>query len=129
MPDEQAHEAPQGRGLWVGIGGPVGVGKSAQVNATSETETSTAAAEEEIQQIPATEVKPEDIGSLSLRYVDGVPQLVVSGGTGIPADLTVVDASGSAVATYAAGPPPSVSHAAVQAREAAVHYAHEARPR
>ncbi|MGW2583099.1 hypothetical protein ACWCYZ_17480 [Streptomyces virginiae] len=53
--------------------------------------------------IPATEVKPEGIGVLSLRYVDGQPQLVVSGGTSIPAGLTVVDGSGSAVAVYAAG--------------------------
>ncbi|MGW2860844.1 hypothetical protein [Streptomyces sp. NPDC001205] len=52
----------------------------------------------------SAEVKPEDIGALSLRYVDGQPQLVVSGGTMIPAGLTVVDASGNAVATYAAGP-------------------------
>ncbi|MFD3788816.1 hypothetical protein [Streptomyces cyaneofuscatus] len=55
--------------------------------------------------IPATEVKPEDIGALSLRYVNGVAQLVVSGGTAIPAGLTVVDADGNDVAAYkAAGP-------------------------
>ena len=59
--------------------------------------------------IPASEVKPEDITTLSLRHVDGVPQLVVSGGKVIPAELTVVDASGKAVATYTAG-------AATQAR-------------
>ena len=52
----------------------------------------------------ATEVKPEDVGTLSLRYVDGVPQLVVSGGTVLPARLTVVDASGKAVGAYTAGP-------------------------
>ncbi len=55
-------------------------------------------------QIPSTEVKPEDMGMLSLRYVDGVPQLVVSGGTALPAILTVVDASGKAVGAYTAGP-------------------------
>lgn len=54
--------------------------------------------------IPATEVKPEDVGTLSLRYVGNVPQLVVSGGTVIPAELTVMDASGNAVAAYAARP-------------------------
>lgn len=54
--------------------------------------------------VPVTEIKPEDIGSLSLRYVDGVPQLVVSGGTAIPAGLTVVDGAGNVVAAYAAGP-------------------------
>ncbi|MFB7860601.1 hypothetical protein [Streptomyces sp. NPDC056069] len=53
--------------------------------------------------IPADQVKPEDIGTLSLRYVDGAPQLVVSGGKYLPAGLAVVDASGSAVATYTAG--------------------------
>ncbi|MFD3788815.1 hypothetical protein [Streptomyces cyaneofuscatus] len=50
-----------------------------------------------------TEVKPEDIGALSLRYVDGVAQLAVSGGTAIPAGLRVVDGSGNAVAVYTAG--------------------------
>ncbi|MFF4104376.1 hypothetical protein [Streptomyces sp. NPDC001903] len=54
--------------------------------------------------IPADQVKPEDIGTLSLRYVDGVPQLVVSSGTAIPAGLTVVDAAGNAVAAYTAAP-------------------------
>ncbi|GAB7186793.1 hypothetical protein ATKI12_6624 [Kitasatospora sp. Ki12] len=54
--------------------------------------------------VPASEVKPEDLGSLSLRYVDGQPQLVVSGGTFIPAGLTVVNDSGTPVAAYAASP-------------------------
>ncbi|PYC67785.1 hypothetical protein C7C46_30030 [Streptomyces tateyamensis] len=39
-----------------------------------------------------------------MRYVDGVPQLVVSGGTAIPAGLTVVDRSGSTIAAYSARP-------------------------
>ncbi|MFF1904818.1 hypothetical protein [Kitasatospora sp. NPDC058218] len=56
--------------------------------------------------IPAEEVNPEDVGTLSLRYVDGVPQLVVSGGTVVPAGLTVVDGTGNAVAVYNAGPVP-----------------------
>ncbi|MCX4826040.1 hypothetical protein OG883_40930 [Streptomyces sp. NBC_01142] len=55
-------------------------------------------------EIPATEVNPEDVGTLSLRYVDGVPVLVVSGGSIIPASLTVVNESGSPIAKYAAGP-------------------------
>ncbi|MFD4926177.1 hypothetical protein ACFWNE_33375 [Streptomyces goshikiensis] len=54
--------------------------------------------------IPADQVKPEDIGTLSLHHVDGVPVLVVSGGKAIPAGLTVVDGSGQPVATYAASP-------------------------
>ncbi|MFE7598106.1 hypothetical protein [Streptomyces sp. NPDC057494] len=53
--------------------------------------------------IPADQVKPEDVGRLSLRYVDGVAQLVVSGGTAIPGGLAVVDESGNTVAAYTAG--------------------------
>ncbi|WP_328622212.1 hypothetical protein [Streptomyces sp. NBC_00354] len=56
--------------------------------------------------VPASEVKPEDVGTLSLRYVDGVPQLVISGGRFAPAALTIVDPSGTPVATYTAGPLP-----------------------
>ncbi|MFF4104375.1 hypothetical protein [Streptomyces sp. NPDC001903] len=54
--------------------------------------------------IPASEVKPEDIGTLSIEYREGQPVIVVSGGTVIPAGLTVADASGDAVAAYTAGP-------------------------
>lgn len=50
--------------------------------------------------IPAEEVKPEDVGMLSLRYVDGAAQLVVSGGTVVPDHLPVVNTEGAAVATY-----------------------------
>ncbi|MEU3048819.1 hypothetical protein ABZ705_20310 [Streptomyces sp. NPDC006984] len=57
--------------------------------------------------IPVTEVKLEDVGTLRLRCVDGVPQLVVSGGTAIPASLTVVDGAGNAVGTYATGAAPT----------------------
>lgn len=39
--------------------------------------------------IPATEVKPEDIGTLSIEYRDGQPVIVVRGGTVIPARLAV----------------------------------------
>ncbi|WP_406399717.1 hypothetical protein OH805_11660 [Streptomyces sp. NBC_00879] len=56
--------------------------------------------------IPAAEVNPEDVGTLSLRYVDGVPQLVVSGGTVVPTGLTVLDSSGNVVALYTAGAAP-----------------------
>ncbi|MFH9799297.1 hypothetical protein [Streptomyces virginiae] len=50
--------------------------------------------------IPAEDLKPEDIGVLSVRYVDGAAQLVVSGGTALPAHLPVVDAAGVVVAAY-----------------------------
>ncbi|MFE4336614.1 hypothetical protein ACFRQM_46935 [Streptomyces sp. NPDC056831] len=54
--------------------------------------------------IPASEVKPEDIGTLSLEYRDGQPVIVVSGGTMIPAGFSVVHESGKSLATYSAGP-------------------------
>ncbi|MFB0631568.1 hypothetical protein [Streptomyces sp. AB3(2024)] len=57
--------------------------------------------------IPAAEVKPDDLGTLSLRYVEGVAQLVLSGGSVMPAGLTVVDGSGNAVAVYAASTAPA----------------------
>lgn len=50
--------------------------------------------------IPAGDLKPEDIGVLSVRYVDGAAQLVVGGGTALPAHLPVVDAGGAIVAAY-----------------------------
>lgn len=50
--------------------------------------------------IPAAEIKPEAIGALSVRYVDGQPVLVVNGGTVLPAELPVVNAQGTQVATY-----------------------------
>lgn len=56
--------------------------------------------------IDVSEVKPEDVGTLSLRYVDGTPILVVSGGKAVPTSLMVVDGSGTTVAAYTAGPPP-----------------------
>ncbi|MEV7401994.1 hypothetical protein AB0N93_16610 [Streptomyces sp. NPDC091267] len=59
----------------------------------------------EVMLLPVAEVKPEDIGSLSLRYVDGVATLVVSGGTVLPAELPVLDGQGNAVASFSGGPP------------------------
>jgi hypothetical protein len=60
----------------------------------------------ESSEIPATEIeiKPGDVAMLSLRYVDGVPTLVVSGGTAVPAAITAVDDSGTPVALYTGGP-------------------------
>ncbi|MFJ1869437.1 hypothetical protein ACIOD1_33115 [Streptomyces sp. NPDC088097] len=54
--------------------------------------------------IPATEVAAQDVGVLSVRYVDGTPVLVVSGGTALPAELTAVNGSGAAVASYTGTP-------------------------
>ncbi|MFI5775355.1 hypothetical protein ACIA74_44680 [Streptomyces sp. NPDC051658] len=53
--------------------------------------------------IPASEVKPENIGTLAIEYRDGQPVLVVSDGTYIPAGLVVMNGSGQAVGFYAAG--------------------------
>ncbi|MFD7496410.1 hypothetical protein ACFV8T_29165 [Streptomyces sp. NPDC059832] len=58
----------------------------------------------DLELVPASDVKPEDVGTLSLRHVDGVPQLVISGGTYIPAELTVVDGASKPVARYSMGP-------------------------
>ncbi|MGW4231234.1 hypothetical protein ACWEF9_18400 [Streptomyces sp. NPDC004980] len=51
---------------------------------------------------PADQVKPEDIGTLSIEYRDGRPVIVVSGGKTIPAALTVVDEAGNQIAAYEA---------------------------
>ncbi|MFD0344754.1 hypothetical protein ACFVH0_39850 [Streptomyces sp. NPDC127117] len=45
--------------------------------------------------IPADQVKPEDIGKLSIEYRDGQPVIVVSGGSAIPERISVVDSSGN----------------------------------
>lgn len=66
------------------------------------TPTPEAAAPTEPVLIPAGQVKPEDIGTLSIEYRDGQPVIVVSSGTYIPAGLPVVDGSGNVVTTYTA---------------------------
>jgi hypothetical protein len=59
--------------------------------------------------IDVSEVKPGDVGTLSLRYVEGLPVLVVSGGTAIPAQLTVVDGSGNLIAVCETRPASEVA--------------------
>ncbi|ADI10906.1 multicopper oxidase type 2 [Streptomyces bingchenggensis BCW-1] len=61
-----------------------------------------AAAPNEPALIPADQVKPEDVGTLSIEYRDGKPVIVVSGGTYIPATLMVVDGSDNAAGAHAA---------------------------
>ncbi|MFD9302229.1 hypothetical protein ACFWCB_05980 [Streptomyces sp. NPDC060048] len=56
------------------------------------------------QLIPASEVKPEDIGTLSIEYRDGKPVIIVNGGTAVPGDLTVLNNAGNPVASYVATP-------------------------
>ncbi|MFE3632061.1 hypothetical protein [Streptomyces goshikiensis] len=46
--------------------------------------------------IPADQVRPEDIASLSIEYRDGQPVVVVSGGKYVPSELPVVNSSGAA---------------------------------
>ncbi|MFD9487791.1 multicopper oxidase domain-containing protein [Streptomyces sp. NPDC059991] len=60
------------------------------------TPASEAAAPAEPTLVPASEVKPEDIGTLSIEYRDGKPVIVVSGGSYIPATLMIADESGNA---------------------------------
>ncbi|MFF3654839.1 hypothetical protein [Streptomyces olivochromogenes] len=59
--------------------------------------------------IPADQLKSEDLGKLRIRYADGLPVIVVSGGTVIPGGITVVDESGNAVAGYTARTSPHTS--------------------
>ncbi|MFF8281012.1 hypothetical protein ACF05T_34010 [Streptomyces lateritius] len=59
--------------------------------------------------VDMSEVKPDEVGVLSVRYVEGQPVLVVSGGTVIPETVRVVDQAGEPVAVYSAGPAPKVS--------------------
>ncbi|MFE3206513.1 hypothetical protein [Embleya sp. NPDC059237] len=46
--------------------------------------------------VPADQVKPEDVGTLTIEYRDGRPVIVVSGGQFVPAALAVVHQSGEA---------------------------------
>lgn len=57
-----------------------------------------------LQTVPVAEVKPEDVGTFSLRYHGRTPQLVVTGGTVVPSVLTVVDGAGNTLAEYTARP-------------------------
>ncbi|WP_328381211.1 hypothetical protein OHS81_37305 [Streptomyces sp. NBC_00400] len=53
--------------------------------------------------IDVSEAKPEDLGTLSLRYVDGA-HARRQRREAIPASLAVVNDSGAPVAAYTAGP-------------------------
>ncbi|MFI6982646.1 hypothetical protein ACIBSV_29140 [Embleya sp. NPDC050154] len=55
--------------------------------------------------IPADQVKPEDIGILSIEYQNGEPVVIVSGGKVVPTRLAVAGANGR-FATYNIGPLP-----------------------
>ncbi|MFE7599188.1 hypothetical protein [Streptomyces sp. NPDC057494] len=49
--------------------------------------------------VPADQVKPEEIATLSIEYRNGQPVVVVSGGRYVPSDLPVVNSSGTAYAS------------------------------
>ncbi|WP_143687091.1 hypothetical protein [Streptomyces sp. TLI_171] len=70
--------------------------------------------------IPATQPAAENLGTLSLRYVDGVAVLVVSGGNTIPGELAVVDANGTAIATYTPGAPSAPTAATAKSLDVAL---------
>ncbi|MFE7932104.1 hypothetical protein ACFU6S_25940 [Streptomyces sp. NPDC057456] len=48
--------------------------------------------------IPADQVKPEDIATLSIEYRDGQPVVVVSSGKYVPSELPIVNSSDAAYA-------------------------------
>ncbi|MEV5944389.1 hypothetical protein [Streptomyces sp. NPDC051994] len=50
--------------------------------------------------IPIENTTPEERAVLSVYYKDDAPVLVVTNGTHIPGQLTVIDGSGATVATY-----------------------------
>ncbi|MER7049625.1 hypothetical protein [Streptomyces jumonjinensis] len=54
--------------------------------------------------IPVDQVNPEDIGTLSIEYRDGHPVTDVSGGTYVPAVLTVAHEAANAVGAYSVAP-------------------------
>ncbi|MFF2544004.1 hypothetical protein ACFVUY_15715 [Kitasatospora sp. NPDC058063] len=62
------------------------------------TPTPETAAPKEPAPIPASEVKPEDIATLSIEYRDGQPVVVASGGKYVPSELPVVSSSGAVYA-------------------------------
>ncbi|MEU9623872.1 hypothetical protein ACFVZJ_31740 [Streptomyces sp. NPDC058322] len=57
-----------------------------------------------LQEVPVAEVRAEDVGTFSVRYIGRVPQLVVTGGSVVPSVITVVDATGAVLAEYTARP-------------------------
>ncbi|MFE6904098.1 hypothetical protein ACFVFJ_46130 [Streptomyces sp. NPDC057717] len=48
--------------------------------------------------IPADQVKPEDIATLSIEYRDGQPVVVASGGKYVPSELPIANGSDAAYA-------------------------------
>ncbi|MGW8881952.1 hypothetical protein ACWGRV_22025 [Streptomyces sp. NPDC055663] len=55
-------------------------------------------------QQPASEAGSERVGTLTLRYKDGVPVLTVTGGNALPTGLAITDEAGNAVGLYTARP-------------------------
>ncbi|MGW2858255.1 hypothetical protein [Streptomyces sp. NPDC001205] len=55
----------------------------------------------ERQPIPVSEIKPEDLATLSIEYRGGEPVIIARGGTFIPEALSILDDSGNPVARMA----------------------------
>ncbi|MFF2902696.1 hypothetical protein [Streptomyces sp. NPDC057966] len=55
-----------------------------------------------VSQQPASEAESEKVGTLTLRYKDGVPVLTVTGGNVVPTGLAITDEAGNAVGLYTA---------------------------
>ncbi|MEU7015021.1 hypothetical protein [Streptomyces sp. NPDC046385] len=70
---------------------------------------------------PVTEITSEGGGLLSVRYVNAVPVLVISGGTSVPAQLTVVDGAGTPVGQYTAEALPSDAPRTIQSRASSAY--------
>lgn len=56
------------------------------------------------QLIPASDVKPQDIGTLSIEYRDGKPVILVSGGRFVPAHVAVATPDGETDIAFSAAP-------------------------
>ncbi|MGW2858256.1 hypothetical protein [Streptomyces sp. NPDC001205] len=67
--------------------------------------------------VPGAETNPEDVGTLTLTYTDGVPVLTVTDASAIPAQVVILDAEGTPVAIYTASCAPE---AVPQARSAVI---------
>ncbi|GAB2453666.1 hypothetical protein [Nocardia tengchongensis] len=56
---------------------------------------------------PASEINPEDAGTLTLEHRDGRPVLVCSGGKSVPSNIPVIGDGDAVLAVYAVAPVPT----------------------
>ncbi|MFD6158694.1 hypothetical protein ACFWF7_01360 [Nocardia sp. NPDC060256] len=50
-------------------------------------------------------IEPGTVGALSLRYVDGVPELVVTGGIAVQREIMLKDSTGRSIAPFSLDTP------------------------